>query len=100
MSTDDQDAIIVRLLRELAVAKKELALVREQLRSLARAWSGLPQAFEKAAKGDSSEARRAVAELLDPAGLQQTRALLDDLERLPARIEEIRATLKDAGIEA
>lgn len=51
MTTEEQNAVIVRLMRELTEAKKELAAARERL------------------------------------------------ERLPARIEEIRATLKDAGIE-
>ncbi|HEY4281454.1 MAG TPA: hypothetical protein VGM62_00205 [Chthoniobacterales bacterium] len=99
MSTEEQNAIIVRLLRELTDTTKELALARESLRSTARLWSGLPATLEKAAKGDCMDARLAIGEALDPSVVSHARSLLDDIERLPRRIEEIRATLKSAGIE-
>jgi hypothetical protein len=99
MSTEDQNAVIVRLLQELTQAKKELALVREDLRSIAHSWNGLSQVLEKAAKGDPTEARFALNQVLDSSVVDRAKSLLNDMERLPRRIEEIQATLRAAGIE-
>jgi hypothetical protein len=40
-----------------------------------------------------------INELFDPSRVHLLQSRLDDLERLPLRIEEIRTTLREAGIE-
>jgi lambda repressor-like predicted transcriptional regulator len=99
MSTDEQNAIIIRLLRELTEAKKYLAPARQSLRSTARDFGALSQVLENAAKGDCLRARMTIAAVFDPSAVDHLKSRFDDMERLPRRIEEIQATLKAAGIE-
>lgn len=101
MSTDEQHAAVGRLLAELSAAKKELALVREEIRSTARLVGELAQLLAPAldAASPRADALRLVNELMYRDTFARLKALLEDAETLSPRIAQIQATLKDSGIE-
>jgi hypothetical protein len=101
MSEQDQDAVIGRLVKERADVRRQLALLREDIRDRGRVLQETGNRLSQSTPDESSlqTGIGMLGQLEASNAISRLKAAVEDCHRLTVRDREINTALKNAGIE-
>jgi hypothetical protein len=102
MSEDDQNAAIGRMMKERAEARREIALLSEDIRNKARLLQEAANYLSRGAAGvtDMATGLSLLDRLNLANGMARYRASIEECRALLERVDEITASLRNAGVES
>lgn len=103
MSSDEQDAAILRVVKSRAEAKKKKALLENELRAAGHALSGIGYGLESigissGGHHDPAAIMEKVAKAPDICDLSRVGVMLGELKEVNANLEQLNVTANDLGI--